>query len=140
LDKALENRDAQYAILVAEYSESLPKSVGYFQENGQNKLIVALGSNESESFFPELLAAALQLARYRVAQSNQPTNQVDANRILSVVEELNDKLKRFALIKTECSNIEKSSKSIRTITDEIKTTLAHKVDELQNIIAVKQTA
>ena len=71
LNEAIENRGADYAIVVSKKSSSLSKEVGIFQEYG-NKLFVALTTEETDNaeLQNELLVIALRWARLRLKQKS----------------------------------------------------------------------
>ncbi len=66
LEKTLENQGAAYAILVCKSVEALPESVGWFNEYGNNKLVVALGASGSGQVREEVLNIAITWARLRI--------------------------------------------------------------------------
>ena len=137
LDRALENRAAQYAVLVAEYVEALPKSHGYMFEYGQDKLIIALGSKEQGVFVPEILTIALQIARSRLDQSRQSKTTFDPGQVSKAIDEINGLLGRFARIKTQCSNIDKASGAIRDEADNLKTELKEKLAHIDRLLTAQ---
>lgn len=134
LDAALINRQAQYAILVAESVESLPNKLGYLCEYGQNRLIIALGSKEQNTFFPEILNIALQLARLRIRASSEEAQSLDTAKLGKMLDELSDLLSNFSQIKTQCTNIEKSSESIRGLVDNIREAIKDKITTIQSLM------
>jgi len=117
LDESIENREASYGILVAKSVEAFPKSIGWFQEIGNDKLVVALGSDSGEPFHDELLLIAYKWARAKVNSQNLEEKHVDAKLIESKIETIKQKIQKFRTIKTECNNIEKASNSIKTTTE-----------------------
>jgi len=134
LDAALINRQAQYAILVAESVESLPNKLGYLCEYSQNKLIIALGSKEQNTFFPEILNIALQLARLRIKASSEGAQSLDTTQLGKMLDELSDLLSNFSQIKTQCTNIEKSSETIRGLVDEIRGAIKDKITTIESLM------
>ena len=66
LEKILENRGAAYAMLVSKNVEALPDSVGWFNEYGNNKLVVALGASGSGQVREEVLNITITWARLRI--------------------------------------------------------------------------
>jgi len=125
LDEAIENRDAAYGVLVAKSVEAFPKSIGWFQEIGNDKLVVALGSNSEESFHDESLLIAYRWARTKVNSQNLKEKKVDAEIIKEKIESIKQKIQKMSTIKTDCNNIEKTSKNIKTTAD----TLAEEIKE-----------
>ena len=110
IKEAIENRGADYGIVVSKRKSGFPQHVGIFQEFG-NKLFVALTTEESEDaeLQNELLVIALRWARLRLKQKS---GTVDSELIIEKIESAQRNMKKFSNIKTKCT-------SIKTISDEI---------------------
>ena len=111
IKEAIENRGADYGIVVSKRKSGFPQHVGIFQEFG-NKLFVALTTEESEDaeLQNELLTIALRWARLRLKQKS---GTVDSELIIEKIESAQRNMKKFSNIKTKCT-------SINTITEDIK--------------------
>jgi len=111
IKEAIENRGADYGIVVSKRKSGFPQHVGIFQEFG-NKLFVALTTEESEDaeLQNELLVIALRWARLRLKQKS---GTVDSELIIEKIESAQRNMKKFSNIKTKCT-------SINTITEDIK--------------------
>jgi len=130
LDEAIENRGASCGILVAKYVEAFPKSIGWFQEIGKNKLVIALGSEDEESFHDMLLLIAYKWARTKVNSQSLEEKKVDAELIANKIESIKQKIQRLSTIKTDCKNIEKTTKNIRTNSETLAEEIGEELDEM----------
>lgn len=138
LDEAIENREASYGVLVAKSVEAFPKSIGWFQEIGKDKLVVALGSDSEEPFHDELLLIAYKWARAKVYSQNLKEKQVDAELIESKIEAIRQKIQKFRTIKTECSNIEKSSNNIKSTTEALAKEIGMDLNDMNKSLEIKK--
>jgi len=137
LDEAIENREASYGVLVAKSVEAFPKSIGWFQEIGNNKLVVALGSNSEGSFHDELLLIAYKLARAKVNSQSLKEKQVDTEFIETKIETIKQKIQKFRTIKTECNNIEKASNCIKTTSEALAKEIGMELDDMNKSLEIK---
>ena len=111
IKEAIENRGADYGIVVTKRKSAFPESVGIFQEYG-NSLFVALTTEESEDaeLQNELLTIALRWATLRLKQKS---GTVDSELIIQKIDSAPRNMMKFSNIKTKCT-------SINTITEDIK--------------------
>jgi len=118
LNEAIENRGADYAIVVSKKSSSLSKEVGLFQEYG-NKLFVALTTEETDDaeLQNELLVIALRWARLRLKQKS---GTVDSAIIIEKIENIQRTMKNFSNIKKKCTSIKGISDEISEDLDELR--------------------
>ena len=118
LNEAIENRGADYAIVVSKKSSSLSKEVGLFQEYG-NKLFVALTTEETDDaeLQNELLVIALRWARLRLKQKS---GTVDSAIIIEKIENIQRNMKNFSNIKKKCTSIKGISDEISEDLDELR--------------------
>jgi len=128
LSESIENREASYGILVVKYVESLPKSVGWFREFGNNMLVCALATEKNEeSLHDELLLISYKWAKTRIMLQSLKEKQIDAEFIQNKITKIQSKVGELKKIKTQCTNIENASEEIReivkTLQDEIGTEL-----------------
>jgi len=137
LDEAIENREASYGVLVAKSVEAVPKSIGWFQEIGNDKLVVALGSNSEGSFHDELLLIAYKLARAKVNSQSLKEKQVDTEFIETKIEAIKQKIQKFRTIKTECNNIVKASNCIKTTSEALAKEIGMELDDMNKSLEIK---
>ena len=121
IKEAIENRGADYGIVVTKRKSAFPESVGIFQEYG-NSLFVALTTEESEDaeLQDELLTIAL---RWAILRLKQKSGTVDSGLIIQKMESVQRNMGEFSNIKRKCT-------SIKNITDDISKDL----DDLRDLI------
>ena len=137
LDEAMENREAEYGIFVAKTKDSLPKSVGWFNEYDGNHLICAMGNSEDDSQIDgEILHIAYKWARARLRIESTKEKKLDISFIIEKTGMIQNKIKDLRSIKSECKNIGNSAQKIRdTITStesEIKNDLNEIIESLNS--------
>ena len=133
LKEAIENRGAAYAILVSKNVDALPGSVGWFNEYGNNQLVIALGESGSDELREEILNIAITWARFKLLVQTAKTGTLDISKISGEVQRAETIIGRFKEILTQCTNLEKASTAIRGVCDEIKRDLH---EELATISAL----
>lgn len=113
LDKAKKNRGAQYGIFVAKYLESLPESVGRFNEF-EGDLVCALGTNKNENDpEDEFLLIAYRWAKMIMMMESHKENKLDVNSVRGRVSSARAKLNELEQISIQCGNIDKAVLNIR---------------------------
>ena len=121
MNEAIENRGAEYGIVVSKRKNGFSKDVGIFQEYG-NKLFVALTTEESDDaeLQKELLVIALRWARLRLKQKS---GTVDSSLIIEKIENVQRSMKKFSNIKAKCTNIKGTIDEISEDLDELRETI-----------------
>ena len=121
MKEAIENRGANYGIIVSKRESGFSKEVGLFQEYGNN-LFVALTTEESENpeLQNELLVIALRWAKLRIKQKS---GTVDSSLIIEKIENIQRTMKKFSNIKTKCTIIKNTSDEITESLDELRETI-----------------
>jgi len=133
LDTAMQNRDAEYGILVSKRKSALPSEVGMFQEYENNKLILALTADDSEDALTEnaFLEIAVKLAIRRLREQ---TGSINPTTIFDKIKEVERQIKRFQGLKAKCSSINTTSDSLKSdlglIEEEIRASLTVISDSL----------
>lgn len=134
MEKAMSNRRASYGILVVKYKEGLPRKIGVFNEFRGNIAVVALGSKEEETFFPELLHVAYQWARLRLG-----TDIMIDQKALKILDEgikqISSKLEVFSQFQRQSTNIEKATDEIRRLSNDLKKEIEEQIQKIQNAIS-----
>jgi hypothetical protein len=118
LEEAIRNRGAAYGILVSRDVSSLPPSVGWFNEYG-NQLVCAVGDSTSDQLRHEILNIAITWARIRVVLQRVKKTSLDSPRIEEAVQKAQVAVRRLSEILTQCTNLENVSRAIRKICGEI---------------------
>ena len=121
MNEAMENRGAEYGIVISKRESAFPNYVGIFQEY-KNNLFVALTTEDSDDaeLQNEILIIALRWAKLKLKQKSGPLN---STLIIEKIENIQGIMKEFSDIKRRCT-------SIKDISDEISNAL----EELRNKI------
>ena len=128
MNEAIQNRGAEYGIVVSKRKSGFPQHVGIFQEFG-NKLFVALTTEESEDaeLQNELLTIALRWARLRLKQKS---GTVDSELIIQKIESAQRNMKKFSNIKTKCTSIKNTSDEISGDLDDLRDLIKADLDDV----------
>jgi len=122
LNESMENRGAEYGIVISKRKSGFSKDVGIFQEYG-NKLFVALTTEETDNaeLQSDLLVIALRWARLKLKQKSAT---IDSGLIIEKIENIQRIMKEFSNIKRKCT-------SIKGISDEISEDLEGLRDKIK---------
>jgi len=121
LEDAIENRDADYGIIVFEAESQVPDKVGYVHEFDNDRLSVALSGEEEEEPEPGYLRIAFSWARTRAIQMYVDTGtELDPEAIQTEVGELEDEIDQFSTIRKKTTSIKKTANEIDEELDEIE--------------------
>ena len=135
MKEAIENRDAKYGIFVTKWVESLPTSVGCFNEYQDNHLVCALTNKKREGIInPEVLHIAVCWARLRSLIEKAETEGLNVQLVQARLGEIGSKLNLFSKIKRECTNVEKTAKNIRSLSDDIRDGIDAELEEIRGEI------
>ena len=127
---SIENREASYGVLIVKSPDAVPKSIGAFNEIGDNMLVCAIGNGDEETIHDELLIMALRYAKMRILSQNTNSKQVDAGVIQEKMDNIRKKIGKFRTIKSNCTNIEKSTKDIRITTQSLEDEINDELDSV----------
>ncbi len=121
LDESIENRGAEYGIVISKRKSGFSKDVGIFQEYG-NKLFVALTTEETDNseLQSDLLVIALRWARLKLKQKS---GTVDSALIIEKIENIQRIMKEFSNIKRKCTNIQDISNGISEDLEKLRETI-----------------
>ena len=133
LEESMENRDAKYGIFVVKNVESMPMSVGFFKEYYGNQLVVALGTSESEELLAkELLLVAFNWAKAKLLSEVGIEGKKDITPIVrEKIQQIQDALNNFRNIRTHCTNLEKATKKILDISDDIESGIRSQLSDME---------
>ncbi len=134
LKEAMENRGAAYGILVSRNVEALPGSVGWFNEYGNNQLVIALGESESDELREEILNIAVTWARFKILLQIPRQGSLDISKIEGSVQRAVTVLGRFREILTQCTNLEKASQTIRGLCEDVKRELQGELATISTLV------
>ena len=131
LSEAMENRKADYGILVARHIEDLPKPVGWFNEYDGNQLVCAVGSSESDALIDgEIIRLACSWARTRLRIESAKEKKLEPSFIIEKVDAVRKQIEEMMKIKTQCTNISKSNDKIRDILTDAESEMNAELDEI----------
>jgi len=134
LEKAITNRGAKYGIYVSKYKEALPKKIGWFNEFRGNMLVCALGSEEADTFFPEVLNIAYQWAKLRITK--EITIEEKAFETLAEgIREIERGLDIFSQIQRQCTNVDSATLEIRQLSDNLRNSIEEQISKIKKAIA-----
>lgn len=128
MDQALENRKANYGVFVSKYVEDLDESIGWFNEYDERYVVVAIHSKDETISNSTLLEIAYKWARIKLMHGERSkTPTVDTLDITRELSDIKTQVERFKHTRTQCSNIDKSVRTIRKDLDEIQNTIIEKI-------------
>lgn len=121
LADAVENRDADYGIIVFECESYIPNKVGYFHEFDSERLSVALKEDEDDDVEPGYLRIAFNWGRTRAIQGFVDSGTAfDPEAIQNSVSEVSDSIDRFSTIRKKTTSIRKTANEIDEELEEIE--------------------
>ncbi len=136
LKTAMEKRGAQYAVLVVKNVESLPKSVGFFNELEGNILVCALGrEGEKPEFHPEVVDIAYKWAKLRVMTEGARDLRFDAGKLLRRIDSMKGRMNEFGGILGQVRDVRKVLDAVEAriegLRDDLSVELRDLVSELK---------
>ena len=136
LTDAVENRDADYGIIVFECESYIPNKVGYFHEFDSERLCVALKETDDDDVEPGFLRIAFNWARTRAVQGYVDSGSAfNPETIQNAVSEVSDSIDRFSTIRKKTTSIRKTANEIdgelEDIEGEVKSDLTDIRTEIQ---------
>lgn len=135
LKSAINNRGARYGIFVSKFKEALPKKVGWFNEYGGNMLVCALGSKVAGTFLPEILNIAYQWAKLRVEREITMEEKA-LETVVKGMKEVERRLEAISQIQKQCTNVEKATGEIRTLSDNLRDGIKEEINKIQKAMGV----
>ena len=134
METAIENRNADYGILVAKSIEYLPRTrVGWFSEIDQNLVTVALSDKDEDEIEPRFLKFAFHWARTRaILNSVNSGEELDTDMMRTELEGIEGSIEDFSKIRTKCTNIENSTDSIRETLEEMEDEIMESLGRVRN--------
>ena len=138
LKEAIENRESHYGIFVAKNRDSLPESVGWFNEYDGNHLVCALEDNDGTSMIDgEVIHIAYKWARARLRIQNSVESKLDVSFVMKKASDIQSNLDDLRKIKRDCTSIETATGSIKEQAKNIKTQIESDLEEILQSIQVK---
>jgi hypothetical protein len=136
LTDAVENRDADYGIIVFECESYIPNKVGYFHEFDSERLSVALSEGEDDDVEPGFLRIGFNWAATRAVQGYADAGTAfDPEVVQEGVGEVKHSIDRFSTIRKKTTSIRGTASEIdeelEDIEGEVKSELANIRTEIQ---------
>lgn len=132
LSETLENRDADYAVMVFECESYIPDKVGYFQEYDDDRLSVAVSADDDDEIEPGFLRIAVNWARTRAVQSYvEVGSDLDPESIQTDVGEIEDAVGQFSRIRTKTTTIRETANEIDEELREIQNGVETRTDKVR---------
>ena len=128
LNKAMENRRGDYAILVSRNRDALPKEAGWFNEYDGNKLVCAVSETDEDEESMWVVRMAYRWARLRVTSGAERELGVDPEAVTQGVREIEASLMRMGAVTAQCKTIVASAEKIETVMKEEETKIKDKID------------
>jgi hypothetical protein len=116
LDKALEQRDGDFAILVVPTEEKVPAKLRALREYNGDKLIVTFDAETEDTLALEL---AYSLARARVLMSRSETDDIDAAAIRDSVERALNSMEMVQGIKSQLTGAQNQIGRAKDVIDDM---------------------
>lgn len=131
LNEAMENRESEYGIFVTKNRNSLPDSVGWFNEYDGNHLVCALENNDGDTMIDgEVIHIAYKWARAKLRLETNKEKKLDASFILEKISSIQTNLSELRRVKTQCTNIEKSAGVIKEVSKTTEAQIKKDLDEI----------
>lgn len=131
LKEAIENREADYGVFVAKNKDTLPETIGWFNEYDGNHLVCAIENNDGETMINgEIIHIAYKWARAKLRLENSKEKKLDPLFIIEKTREIQTKIGDMRKIKTQCTSIEKSTKDIRETAEETEKKIKRDLEEI----------
>jgi len=129
--EAIENRGADYGILIAKNKEALPKHVGWFNEYDGNQLVCAVKSSEGDGLIAtETIHLAYNWARTRLRIESAKEKKLDPSFIIQKADAIRKQIGEMMKIKTQCTNIKNSNDTIKDIITNTESEITKELDEI----------
>lgn len=139
LNEGMENRGADYGILVLKNQDAASNFLGSFREFDQQMLYVAISDKDSDTYDKRILNLAYEWARMRTLSSQFDTSDdVDPEKIQHKIAEIEDSISKFRDIRTQCNNIEGARQKIEDQLDDIEEKVEDEIEEILSEINIEE--
>ena len=133
LDRAMRERDAEFAVLVVPAEDALPARTRALQEHNGDKLLVAY---EPEGDNGLALEVAYSLARARVLMTRSAGDGVDAGAVRDTVERALGALEDVRRIKQQLARAETGIEGARDILDSMSGRVRGLLGQIDELVSV----
>ena len=115
LNEAMENRRADYAVLVSRNRDALPKEAGWFNEYDGNKLVCAVAETSDDDENMWVVRMAYRWSRIRITSDAEKELGVDPEAVMQGIREIEASLRRMATVTAQCKTINASTERIEGV-------------------------
>ena len=130
LNEAMENRRADYAVLVSRNRDALPMEAGWFNEYDGNKLVCAVSETDDDEESMWVVKMAYRWARIRIVSGAEKELGVDPEAVTQGVREIEASLRRMGTVTAQCKAIAKSTEKIEGVMGEEERKIRDKIEEI----------
>ena len=130
LNEAMENRRAEYAVLVSRNKDALPKEAGWFNEYDGNKLVCAVSETDEGEESMWVVRMAYRWARIRVTSGAEKELGVDPEAVTRGVREIEASLRRMATVIAQCKTIAASAGKIEDVMREEEGKIKDNIEDI----------
>ena len=127
LEEALQDRDAQFAVLVVPIEDKIPARMLALREYNGDKLIVAYDPDEGSTLS---LQVAYSLARARVLMAGGGTEDVDAAAIRATAQRAIDALAETRKVKSQLTGATTSIENARGVLEAMERTVHVQLEQI----------
>jgi predicted nucleic acid-binding Zn-ribbon protein len=127
LDRALEQRSADFAVLVVPTEEEVPAKLRMLREYNGDKLVVALGPDLDAEL---ALDVGYRLARARVLMKRGDVEGIDAEAIRDSVDRAVQAMGDVRKVKGQLTSATTSIEAARSVVEEIEKRVRERLDEI----------
>ncbi|MFC6723383.1 hypothetical protein ACFQE1_03030 [Halobium palmae] len=136
LSAAVENRDADYGIIVFECESYIPDKVGYFHEFDSERLSIALCETEEDEIEPGFLRIAHNWAQTRAVQGYVDSGTAfDPEAVQNAVGEVSTSIDRFSTIRKKTTSIRNTANDIDSELEDIEGEVKSKLTDIRTEIS-----
>lgn len=137
LDQTLQNREADYAIMVMRNVDGVPTTkMGWFHEFDRQRLCVVLSDGPEADVEWRFLAYAYNWARARIAQSQANAAEIDGDVINQELEVIETQINHFESIQNTARTIREDAKDIIDDLDDAERTIMNRLNEVKAELGV----
>ena len=138
LKDAMDNRNAQFGILVAQRTDLLPNNVGPFKAYANNQLACSVENENGDVLINgDILHLAYKWAKANILLDSAKYDKFDASFVREKSTLLEQSLKKMRVVKKDCTNIRNISDKIRNTVDETANEMQENLDELIESLSAK---
>ncbi|HEY0632246.1 MAG TPA: hypothetical protein VGC98_09340 [Thermoleophilaceae bacterium] len=135
LDEAMQQRDANFAVLVVPADEKVPSKMRQLREYNGDKLIVTFDPEAEGTVALEL---AYSLARARVLMAKSESDGIDASAVRHTVERALNTMEQVRRIKSQLTGAKSSVDNANSILDEMAGQVREHLREIDRLVADKE--